>query len=778
MDSPEGFPGIGDKLSDRFRIVFGRGSGPLGSVYKALDLALDLPVAVKVFRPELFDSEFKEQNQFRLYRARAYQDPNLVKIFEVQEDNGLHFITCQLMEGMSLASILDLHAESGEHFTVQKIRAITKRIMSGLSVIHGTGVSHGNLKPRNIYVLPDRLALSDPYYLLYKRLEEGEEIPVEDYYRGPEQLSDPSLDLKESDIYSMTLVTGELITGNPVQPGTPLSEQVPRLTGCMDEFFVKATSSEPFDRFRTLEEYGETLMDVLDEVESEGLWKRRYHETGSFRAIKVKVPEDQDSGITPLPEKAPEPEEVIEPEETIEPEELTDVEEVVDVEEIVEAEEVVEVEDVVDAGEQTVEEEAPDVEDEGVVIDAGDMVDGEEEEVGEGIEVVPEDMPPPPPEAAEDAALESDRTIAGMPAITEGDLKTDDVEDFMMEVPEEQIDVDAPPVPPEALEEAEYEAGDQLPEAEDGRLDMESVVQDDAEDYEPPSMAPFERVEDRAEPAPIRTFILLFSLFVVVGGAAVLMYMKFGGPAETGDKHAAPEPAKIETAAPKAVVKPPKPEPQPAATVMASRDVVVERDSGVAAEPAAASATVETEAGADVEPTPPPVPAPELTLAEKLKCRSGMVKVVIDPDAGDTPDIDLKKVAFCMDAYEYPGMGKKPKTKVSMSSAKRLCGKADKVLCTPTQWKMACARTYPYGDQYREGACNVEGPIKATGSFPDCVTPTGIYDLVGNASEWCTDKRVHGGDNNGGSGNTCAVLDKRFMPGPTNGFRCCAGPEL
>ena len=53
MDWPVPLPAIGDKVGDRFRLVFGRGAGPNGVVFKALDLALDLPVAVKFFHPDL-----------------------------------------------------------------------------------------------------------------------------------------------------------------------------------------------------------------------------------------------------------------------------------------------------------------------------------------------------------------------------------------------------------------------------------------------------------------------------------------------------------------------------------------------------------------------------------------------------------------------------------------------------------------------------------------------------------------------------------------------------
>jgi hypothetical protein len=67
--------------------------------------------------------------------------------------------------------------------------------------------------------------------------------------------------------------------------------------------------------------------------------------------------------------------------------------------------------------------------------------------------------------------------------------------------------------------------------------------------------------------------------------------------------------------------------------------------------------------------------------------------------------------------------------------------------------------------------------VQVAGSFPSCKTDAGVCDLSGNASEWAADGQLHGGDAGGGKGgSTCSSAVKRFMPGPTNGFRCCADP--
>jgi len=153
-----------------------------------------------------------------------------------------------------------------------------------------------------------------------------------------------------------------------------------------------------------------------------------------------------------------------------------------------------------------------------------------------------------------------------------------------------------------------------------------------------------------------------------------------------------------------------------------------------------------------------------------------MAKVVLDPAATD--DADPAKVAFCVDTHEYPGAGKPPKTGVSAGAAASQCKKDGKRLCTRDEWRAACGQNYPYGADYREGACNVtSGALKPSGSFADCVTANGVYDLLGNASEWASDGRVHGGDASSGAKTRCDTESKRLLPGPTNGFRCCANAE-
>lgn len=852
----DGFPNIGEKLAGRFRIVFGRGSGPTGVVYKALDLALDLPVAVKIFRPEFFSSAFREQNLLRLYRARAYKDPNLVTIYEVMEDRGTYFITAQLMEGMSLDSVEELHAESGELFTVSKIRAFLTRILNGLQVIHKSGAIHGNLKPQNIFVLPDKLMLADPYYIVERVLQEGEEIPLSDYYRGPEQLTDPSLEMRETDIYALALIIGEVITGNPVKPGIPLSLQMPRLTGRFDGLFLKATDPDPYQRPHSLEEFGDKLMEAISKVETEGLWMRRYHETGSFKAIKISkpieptrevepsttsfepekvkpveakpsqdirttVPTDSVSQYTPptistttpkMPETIPSQTQIsqvappVRPTEPVPEEKPPVVQPVVTVQPKVERAEEVKIAQkpisyiqeraqmetsltqtpVVEKVEPPVArphmeeiEEVSQAEVEEVTEREGiEFAKSTEDELLETIDIVHEHQipeapqiaisPPIPPESVDEDDIYEAQTVEMPPEMAREEIREALKHVSTTEQPQRKEIPDSRdtskshvhfwPTAPSSIPDKVYVRPD-------------SIAQEEVRPERPPSKPIIERLNTRTsteqaevgavvipkiqekvpqkkkEAGPLMVFFSLFFLFVVVGGAGMLIYVRLSEGDATTEK-------------PKDL------------GIVATQDV--ERVKDVAKETTVSIIEDVPTTVASIKPPPPPPPPPppkKTTFADLLSCPQGMVKIVIDPNAQE--GTDPSKVAYCIDAYEYPGKGKKPKTGVSSSSARALCKEVGKRLCTAEEFMRACGETYPYGEEFDPDACNVSGKIVETGSFSGCKTKEGVYDLVGNASEWTADGLIRGGDATQGKGATCSSKTKRFLPGPTNGFRCC-----
>lgn len=170
---------------------------------------------------------------------------------------------------------------------------------------------------------------------------------------------------------------------------------------------------------------------------------------------------------------------------------------------------------------------------------------------------------------------------------------------------------------------------------------------------------------------------------------------------------------------------------------------------------------------------------------------------------------------FCIDRYEWPNReGEKPTVFVTWYQAKKACESAGKRLCARTEWTLACEgpkRTpYPYGFERFPSPCNVSRPVDEAdpkklqnpatrkaeidrlwqadpiGSHPNCVSPFGAFDMVGNVDEW-TDNRDEAGvvsTLNGGYWgpvrNTCRLTTKTHGPDfqfYQIGFRCCADPR-
>lgn len=138
---------------------------------------------------------------------------------------------------------------------------------------------------------------------------------------------------------------------------------------------------------------------------------------------------------------------------------------------------------------------------------------------------------------------------------------------------------------------------------------------------------------------------------------------------------------------------------------------------------------------------------------------------------------------FCVDTHEAPGRGKPPTLGLALSDAEAACLSRGVRLCTPAEWTDACAgpggTAFPYGGDHVTRKCNTRGrEIAPGGSFPECMSASGAFDMSGNAAEWTAGGEVRGASALDGERGRCAekrggdVADERA----DIGFRCCADP--
>lgn len=251
-------PPVGEVLQGRYQLVEYIGKGPIGAVFKAIDLALRRGVALKVLHPAYFEDDRRAVNAFRVQRARAFQHPNIVVFHDmvIPEDGSTPFVTEDLIEGLNLRTIQMLRHDSGDPLSPAEVRFVIEGVASALRWIHQLGV-HGNLKPENIFVSGEAVKVTDPFFLVGRakvRWSTGED-PLADHYLAPEQLLRAGEESRQSDLFALALLTGELVARAAVRPGIPLSAQAEDVSSTLDELFVKATASDPVSRYASVDSF-------------------------------------------------------------------------------------------------------------------------------------------------------------------------------------------------------------------------------------------------------------------------------------------------------------------------------------------------------------------------------------------------------------------------------------------------------------------------------------------------------------------------------------------
>ena len=144
---------IGQKLG-RYHIIKLLGLGGMGAVYRAWDEELGVAVAVKIVRPEIAtdpDAARDLEKRFKreLLLARQVTHPNVVRIHDMGEIDGIKFITMPYVDGVELSSILK---ENEGGLPVEQVVTVARGVVSGLVAAHRAGVVHRDLKPANIMV--------------------------------------------------------------------------------------------------------------------------------------------------------------------------------------------------------------------------------------------------------------------------------------------------------------------------------------------------------------------------------------------------------------------------------------------------------------------------------------------------------------------------------------------------------------------------------------------------------------------------------------------------
>lgn len=212
----------GTKIANRYRIVSLAGRGGMGEVYRADDLKLGHPVALKFLPRGIKEGSPSFQHflsEVRLSRQIAH--PNICRVYDIAEVDGQHFLSMEYIDGEDLKGLLRRIGRLPKDKGIQ----IAQQLCAGLAAAHEKGVLHRDLKPANVMIDGRGQARITDFGLA--RLADGAagagEIAGTPAYMAPEQLARGETTV-QSDLYSLGLILHELFTGRPVHKSGSLEE--------------------------------------------------------------------------------------------------------------------------------------------------------------------------------------------------------------------------------------------------------------------------------------------------------------------------------------------------------------------------------------------------------------------------------------------------------------------------------------------------------------------------------------------------------------------------
>jgi hypothetical protein len=211
----------GTVIADRYRIIGLVGRGGMGEVYRADDLKLGHPVALKFLPRELSGDPSRLERFYAEVRlARQVSHPNVCRVYDVAELDGQHYLTMEYVDGEDLASLLRRIGR----LPSDKALEISRHLCAGLAAAHDKGVLHRDLKPSNVMLDGRGRARITDFGLAVAAEDASDgEISGTPAYMAPEQLAGKGASAR-SDIYSLGLVLYEIYTGRKAFDALTLEE--------------------------------------------------------------------------------------------------------------------------------------------------------------------------------------------------------------------------------------------------------------------------------------------------------------------------------------------------------------------------------------------------------------------------------------------------------------------------------------------------------------------------------------------------------------------------
>ena len=269
---------VGKILGGRYEILEEIGKGGMAVVYKARCRLLNRIVAIKVLREDLTDNEeFVRRFNIEAQAAASLTHPNIVSVYDVGKEGGIHYIVMEYVEGVTLKQYI----EKKGRIPWREAVSITIEICHGLAAAHKKHIVHRDIKPHNIIVTSTGAIKVTDFGIARatttSTVAASDDVLGSVHYFSPEQARGGYVDEK-SDIYSLGVVMYEMLVGKvPFTGDTPVAvamkqieeaprsicEQVSDVPQCVEGVTFKAMAKETRYRYQSVEDLSDDLYAIL-----------------------------------------------------------------------------------------------------------------------------------------------------------------------------------------------------------------------------------------------------------------------------------------------------------------------------------------------------------------------------------------------------------------------------------------------------------------------------------------------------------------------------------
>jgi eukaryotic-like serine/threonine-protein kinase len=263
------FMKAGQIFANRYSLEKKIGEGVMGTVYKARDNLLEIPVALKFLNQQAINNDQTiERLKREVILARKVAHPNVNRVYDISEHKGTHYISMEYVEGQTLSQAISLEGP----LSLESGIPILRQVLEGLQEAHRAGITHRGLKPENImldlnlkpYITDFGISTSTSL----KRMTESGIIIGTPFYMAPEQFEESRVDHRV-DIYSIGVIMYQMFTGklpfegrSPVEiilahmKGDPQKPRdiIPSFPEQVESIILRAIQKDPSDRYQNIKD--------------------------------------------------------------------------------------------------------------------------------------------------------------------------------------------------------------------------------------------------------------------------------------------------------------------------------------------------------------------------------------------------------------------------------------------------------------------------------------------------------------------------------------------